>query len=533
MKIDVIISAVDQTSAALTFKLYRQGHVGAVTVDYSSTVSGLEVNAPTTIPPASEDVSVWEGTCSYPQATAMINITANAWPHVVDECYVDLPTTDMDGTFVTVHAMELPPPGVQPHTKLYVRRVDDGGVYLELEGVPVSFDGYNKFKEGMYLVPSFDTSPWKPHSTAVERFIPAHSLAPAFAESSEVFLASLHIPTTFNAQKVVNGVEVVAADDVSVYKNGTHLVDTQVSTVNGSSVVTLTNLYCRETDVIAVVRRNPFDKVYAFVNKASYDDAGNTLPVDDARAFAQWQHGVKYTYSHLNGKDRFFCWVEGAVDGVDGKLPLRVVADLADTLYEYVAPIGDKHVVVGLQLPNANFKVRVTTDEQFRSIDDLTIRGETAQRHEEWQLIRRRQIDRVPLWLWNKLTEAIVGRGLQDGTPVPSKALELADIINGTADRFGIGPGQAFGPKSELLESVKDSLSKCRSVAKIQNWATDAADYAGFMSQLYVALDTQDVNTIFFDALKIAIGANDKYRDVVKTSMLSLHTTQKIRTVVE
>lgn len=179
---------------------------------------------------------------------------------------------------------------------------------------------------------------------------------------------------------------------------------------------------------------------------------------------------------------------------------------------------------------NQRFVLRFTRDRTLRDVleDDSFDKN----LHNEWQLIRENQIVNIPRWLWNQVTESIIGHALNDSSiRVPSLNRELYDEMFGTSTRFGLEQKQAFCNGEAALDILlQDLRSSDNDFSPIDidtffernDFDTDQG-IINAMSEIYNTFAFTHVNRIFFKILlNAALTEKTKYEGIIKTSMLSL-----------
>jgi len=138
----------------------------------------------------------------------------------------------------------------------------------------------------------------------------------------------------------------------------------------------------------------------------------------------------------------------------------------------------------------------------------------------------------VPRWLWDKLTESIVGYLLTDNTVrVPSYERELYDTEYDSDTQYGLGEGQAFTDGDLALQTVlqhlndpENDFSPININSFFNQYSFDTnADIIEAMNYIYNNFSYLHVNAIFFDTLLDGLSKKIKYKDIFKTSMIAVH----------
>lgn len=186
------------------------------------------------------------------------------------------------------------------------------------------------------------------------------------------------------------------------------------------------------------------------------------------------------------------------------------------------------------------FKIRFQYNDTLRDAENIKQKLTQKNVHEEWQLFRKNQSFKISKYLWNKLTESVIGHKLNDPTkPVPSYERVLYDQMNGTATRIGLDEGQTFVDKELALNTI---------IAELQNPDYDLypVDKSVFletykfdtpenirlaMNQIYDTFTHSDVNRIFFACLHDAMSLKKEYDGIMKTSTIALHGIKLLETI--
>lgn len=177
--------------------------------------------------------------------------------------------------------------------------------------------------------------------------------------------------------------------------------------------------------------------------------------------------------------------------------------------------------------------VRFTRDMTLR--DDIQDNGKQMNlknRHQEWFMFRRDQTNTIPLELWNRLTEALMGYTLADSAVrVPALERELYDATYGTDTRFGLGEDQAFvdrtlglGTVIAYLQDPTKDFSPTDIDAFFATYSFDTPEnIRTAMGAIYTTFAAEHVNSIWFETLLDALSTRAKYRELMKTSWIALH----------
>lgn len=168
--------------------------------------------------------------------------------------------------------------------------------------------------------------------------------------------------------------------------------------------------------------------------------------------------------------------------------------------------------------------------------------------HAEWALIRPAQNVRIPLNLWDKLVDSAVGQDVI-GNTVPYTYLSDYDEQHGTSNRFGLGQGQVLANKESVVASIKHTILNTN--LTINLGGTLVPDYIQNLklSQLDKYFDTPEsirqtldfiwrqakpkqINEIFFAVINDALANNFEFKDVFKTSRLSVYSIKTVEQIL-
>jgi hypothetical protein len=159
--------------------------------------------------------------------------------------------------------------------------------------------------------------------------------------------------------------------------------------------------------------------------------------------------------------------------------------------------------------------------------------------HTEWTLIREKQPFNIPRALWNKVTEAMIGRLLSDvGSRVPSIAREVYDLTFETETQYGLGEDQAFVNGELALATLINDLQDPNGEFGPIDINVFFADHdfeteeglIEVMDDIYNTFSFEAVNRIWFKILLDAFTTKQKYPDLFKTSWVALSGTQVFQT---
>lgn len=163
-------------------------------------------------------------------------------------------------------------------------------------------------------------------------------------------------------------------------------------------------------------------------------------------------------------------------------------------------------------------------------------------KHEEWKLFREHQLEKIDRYLWNKVTEALVGFKLnKNGTAmtdeaVPSLNRILFDRIYQTDTQYGLGDEQVFTNKNLSLETILAVLTDPNrefEYINIEEFLNrhdflTPEDIISAMNEIYLNFSVSEVNTIFFAVLHDAMSLKMTHSEIFKTSWVALQISQNV-----
>ena len=190
----------------------------------------------------------------------------------------------------------------------------------------------------------------------------------------------------------------------------------------------------------------------------------------------------------------------------------------------------------GIIFDDSRYTIRFTRDYTLR--DNLDIDNEDLSPlemknlHEEWKIFRKEQSAKIDRWMWDKITESIVGYKLDDpATRVPAFEYQLYDEKYGTQTQYGLKTNQAFVngnlALSSILTYLVDPTVDFESIdinVFFSNYNFDTPeDIIASMNRIYDTFPVVNVNRMYFSVLNDAFTTKSKYPGIFKTSMVSLH----------
>ena len=191
-------------------------------------------------------------------------------------------------------------------------------------------------------------------------------------------------------------------------------------------------------------------------------------------------------------------------------------------------------VVCGLQgIVRDNDRYVLSMTKDFTLRDNLQTNSTVSNvKHEEWKMFRREQQFNIDRWMWDKITEAMIGYKLSNpSVRVPSYEYELYDAEFQTDTRYGLEDGQAFVDGETAKATVQAYLTD----ANIDFYPIDIGAFldaqtfdtpqniVDTMDKIYNTFAYTHVNHIFFSVLLDALSNKRKYPGLLKTSMVALH----------
>jgi hypothetical protein len=182
---------------------------------------------------------------------------------------------------------------------------------------------------------------------------------------------------------------------------------------------------------------------------------------------------------------------------------------------------------------NDRYIVQFTRDLSLR-YQPNTINGnmDLKPKHQEWLMIRNKQLNTIDRRLWDRATESMIGYKLTDQTiRVPALNRVLYDDLFLTDTQFGLAEGQSFVRKdlalSTLVAFLRDPsrdfypIDVDTFLTKYDFNSPDAIRAA--MDEIYNTFGTETVNNLWFELLADAFTSKAEYKELMKTSWVALH----------
>ena len=220
--------------------------------------------------------------------------------------------------------------------------------------------------------------------------------------------------------------------------------------------------------------------------------------------------------------------------------PLPELIEITYTgLYDSVADVPTRFIQVilrglrGLVDADRRYTIRFTRDFTLRdSLEKCLNPLNLKNLHEEWKMFRQEQQFHVDRYLWDKITESMVGYKLNDPSiRVPSLDRQLYDARFLTETQYGLGNGQTFTDGQLAIQTVLADLQNpdhsfqpvdINVFFELHNFDSNE-EIIDSMDTIYNTFPHEHVNRIYFSVLLDALSLKSKYSDIFKTSMIALH----------
>jgi hypothetical protein len=190
--------------------------------------------------------------------------------------------------------------------------------------------------------------------------------------------------------------------------------------------------------------------------------------------------------------------------------------------------------VRGIIDADRRYVIRFTRDFTLRdSLDHGSKPIELKNLHEEWQVMRQEQTYIIQREFWDKITECIIGRKINNrNVSVPSYERQIYDVTYDAETRFGLEDGQAFTDGQLAFASILDYLRDRKNNfyptnidVFFQDYSFDTEDnIVEAMDIIYSTFPYYHVNRMFFSVLHDALAVKHEYPGVFKTSWIALHS---------
>jgi hypothetical protein len=303
------------------------------------------------------------------------------------------------------------------------------------------------------------------------------------------------------------------------------------------------------------------------ISNAYQSRTGNTLTATDhlqlKRKFTstELEDDYREDYDFIQRGDDYFFWVsdrsvrhdQQEVSVKDANIVLRVPnisyqifrkSNTSNNYYDQLIIRNLKNVV---QLDD-RYKLQMNRDftqrDVLRRLNATTGNNDLLNNvHTEWETFRRAQPNHIPLTLWNKLTEAVVGfrlDTLDSGTmiPIPSVDRVLYDQKFNETTRFGLGDSQAVVHKTTAIATILATINRSDfntypedKFNFLQETSFDAPqNIRTAMQRIFDKFPSERVNEIFFETLLDIMAVKRDYADIFKTSWISIHGVKLLET---
>lgn len=388
------------------------------------------------------------------------------------------------------------------------------GVQISQYNIGSGTMNMNLISRNIKVAPTFKSTNWQTYECIV------HS-APS------VLLVNNPLPKLNPTLHWIDNAQWIDGESAEIYVNGKFKELTTVTVIGDQiSTTLLNNTIITDIDLIDIVR-------HMDVN-SSFDPTVN----DNGTETTWWRTDYEYTqetsYS-TNGKLslNYYFWVEQntKTSNIANNLkydanPYFIMMDPTNmstttplTYYSklVLGNIGDLEI-------HQDYQIKLILDNSLQ--DDTTLFN-TQVSHQEWKLIRKKQLHKIDKVLWDKLTEALAGREINSLNLVPSLNRVLFDQVNISYTRFGLTEGKAFCDKKLGLYTLSNYLSKLPELSFIVKLDTPS-NIISLMNYLYDELSNTQINDIWFSILLDALSTNKKYSGIMKTSYLSASYDQLI-----
>ena len=341
----------------------------------------------------------------------------------------------------------------------------------------------------------------------------------------------------------------ITTDRYSVFINE-HITNNFTYVVNSNNIITsITVSGVTISSIIRIVR-------YA-ENPSQADMDAIAL---DPTSLVQYSRIYPYTSTYTvdeSGLTRFYTyyfWVKNRTNRIKNNLSIIDIKHLFDApqspylfyqnlLYDNgILPNRYDQCIINNITYDINeggrYIIQFTKDFTLR--DQLENNGAILKnKHNEWKMFRENDLSSVPRWLWDKITETLLGYTLADPTiPVPSLNRILFDNVNNTTTSYGFDVDQAVGPKNIIFDTfiaqLEDSDYDFQPINKenfleTYTFMTPVNIIAG-MDYIYKNFPSNIVNRIFFNILNDALTYNHELTGIFKTSMVALNCTLTFET---
>lgn len=187
------------------------------------------------------------------------------------------------------------------------------------------------------------------------------------------------------------------------------------------------------------------------------------------------------------------------------------------------------------------FKLRLRRIEVLRDDPDGI---DLKQVHTEWALIRKGQTEKIQQTMWHRLVDTVCGEDVI-GNPLPIAAKVSHDARNGTSTRYGLRDGQVMCDRDTailaVMRAIADLSSEVADGRVIKSHALTFLDYdtadlwfatpsaaRQTMQRIWSKGTARQINTIFFEVFEDMIVVDRDMPDIIKTSMIAVHSIRVV-----
>jgi hypothetical protein len=356
----------------------------------------------------------------------------------------------------------------------------------------------------------------------------------------------------FNGDSIIKTLtsDEYAMFDTSVYVNGQKINSYNIDDTD--YVVTLTSEpSIGDTVAIFMTPKNvDHDKLEVYANlDTDKDSAINNVLYTYDYDFTT----VKYANADGSMSKKYYFWVTGnkqlahdmTISEINQKLAhysqpyfmLNEVTGAVDKLpvrYKSIALIGVKSVAN----KRDTYKITLNNDKNIKKYEDDLMKKNI---HTEWKLIKKSMLTKIPSTLWTQFVNAFVGENTA-GETIPSAIRERYDQKHGTSVKYGFADGQIMMDRKLARSAFLKYYNEIAEDKYSGSLAIDSFDYDDFieniddsaitrtyLSAIYNNMKVQDLNSIFFSIIEIALAGSNLHTDIMKTSMISVVSNKQLK----
>lgn len=357
----------------------------------------------------------------------------------------------------------------------------------------------------------------------------------------------------FNRTLFLTENQTIDVNRISLYVNGIQISPKNyvVSGNEGEEVVELLNILDEGSSVLFIYRARQLTE-----DELAFDSIIEDNPSVQIEYKASYQYtkiDVRSEAGSISGAKYYF-WVEDSSVIRPNKstsiLQCKTHLTSGPSQFMTFAKIDDrKNAFDSCVISGLNTYVTNNDTYKLRFIHNETLRDDPEQIalrnvHTEWTLLKKSQNSKIPLSLWNHLTNAAAGEDA-GGNPLPSPARVDYDSRNGTRSSYGFEPGQILAATDLVRETIRTTILNTSLEIKIgdstipdnitalnfdeaDEWFKDAESARETMGIIWATARARQINEIFFAVLEDALANNYEFTDIFKTSLISVYTTSTI-----